>query len=166
MSFRGEVIHEIERRIAAIPEDELRLRDDETPADVADRFVATRRARSDWDESVGPFLDSAGLIRWAGYGSRQNLSNAVERGDVLAVPAGRRQLYPTFQFSRSAQPLPSLRDVVGVLRGQMESPWTIALWLNTPVPAFSGRTPAQQLRRGDVDAVVRLARSDAARLAS
>lgn len=165
-SFKSQLISAMEAKIEAMPDEDLRLTDDESPEEAAARFVATRRARNEWDMVVGPFLDTAGLVRWLNYGNRQNVSNAVDRGEILAVPVGRRLLYPRFQFSDSGQLLPRLREVLPILREQMESPWTQALWLNTPVPAYGSRTPAELLHRGDSDRVLQLARADVARRAS
>ncbi|WP_448812138.1 antitoxin Xre/MbcA/ParS toxin-binding domain-containing protein [Agromyces bauzanensis] len=164
-SFKLQVIAAVERQLEAMPEEELRLTDDESPEEVASRFVASRRARNEWDRAVGPFLDTAGVVTWLSYGNRQNVSNAVERGDLLAVMVGRRMLYPRFQFSDSGQLLPRLREVLPILREQMESPWTQALWLNTPVPAFGERTPAELLQRGDGERVLQLAQADVERRA-
>jgi hypothetical protein len=164
--FMTSLIAALGRRLVAIPETELRNRDDESPQEVADRFVASKRARNDWDEAVGPFFDTAGVIAWADLGNRQNVRNAVERGDILSVPVGARVLYPRFQFSESGQLLPGLREVLRILRMQMESAWTQALWLNTPVPTWDARTPAQMLHRGDDEPVLRLARADTERRAS
>lgn len=165
-SYRSQLISAIEAKIEAISDEDLRITDDESPEEAAARFVATRRARNEWDLAVGPFLDTSGLVAWLDYGNRQNVSNAVDRGEVLAVPVGRRLLYPRFQFSSSGQLLPRLREVLPILREQLESPWTQALWLNTPVPAFGNRTPAELLHRGDTDRVLQLARADVQRRAS
>jgi hypothetical protein len=165
-SYKSQLISAIEARLEAIPDEDLRLTEDESAEEAAARFVASRRVRNEWDLAVGPFLDTAGLVRWLKYGSRQNVSNAVDRGEIIAVPVGRRVLYPRFQFSDSGQLLPRLREVLPVLRDQMESPWTQALWLNTPVPAFGSRTPAELLHRGDTDRVLQLARADVARRSS
>jgi len=165
-SYRSQLLTALQLKIYAIPEEDLRLTDDESPEEAAARFVASRRTRNEWDHAVGPFLDTAGLVSWLDYGSRQNVSNAVDRGDILAVPVGRRVLYPQFQFSDSGQLLPYLRELLPLLREQMVSPWTQALWLNTPVPNFGDRTPADLLHRGDTDRVLRLARADVGRRAS
>jgi len=165
-AFASAVIAALSTQIAAIPEAELRVTDDESPEEVAARFVASKRARNDWDDAVGPFLDTAGVIAWAGLGNRQNVSNAADRGDLLSLPVGNRRLYPRFQFSSTGQPLPRLRELLPILQTQMESPWTQALWLNTPVPVWDGRTPAEMLHRGDQERVLELARADVERRAS
>lgn len=164
--FKARLIEAVERQLDGIADDDLRLSAEESPEEAARRFVASRRARNEWDELVGPFLDTAGVMEWLQYAHRMNVTNAAQRGDLLAVPVGRRQLYPRFQFSDSGQLLPGLRSVRAILAPVMDSPWTQALWLTTPVPAFGGFTPAALLHRGDVEAVVGLARADADRRSS
>lgn len=164
--FKDDVVSAIELKVRAMRDAELRISDDESPEEVAERFVASRRVRNEWDAAVGPFLDTAGLIAWLELGSRQNVSNAVERGDVLGVPVGARRLYPQFQFSDSGQMLPRLRELLPILQQQMHDPWTQALWLNTTVPQWGNRSPAELLHRGDHERVMSRARADVERRAS
>lgn len=164
--FKDEVVSALELKVRAMLDSELRITDDESPEEVAERFVTTRRVRNEWDAAVGPFLDTAGVVAWLEFGSRQNVSNAVERGDVLGLPVGARRLYPRFQFSDSGQLLPRLREVLPILREQMQDPWTQALWLNTPVPTWSDRSPAELLHSGEHERVLTRARADVERRAS
>lgn len=163
--FKERLIEILEARITDIPDEALRLTADETPEDAAERFVVARSARNPWDVAVGPFLDTAGVVTWLQLKNRQNVSNAAERGDLLAVPVGSRVLFPRFQFSEDGQPLPRLREVMRILQSQMQDPWTRALWLNTPVPSLGNHTPADLLHRGDAERVLELAQADVERRA-
>lgn len=164
--FREQLLEEMRRQLAAVADEDLQLRPEEQPAVVASRLLAQRRVRSEWDDLIGPFYEASGLLAWMGMKSRQNITDAARRGDILAVTAGRRHLYPTFQFSNTGETLPGLRQVLAVLRSSIGSAWTQALWLNTPVSSLGNRTPAQALRAGATDEVLRLARVDAEQRAS
>jgi hypothetical protein len=96
-----------------------------------------------------------------------NLKHQVDRGEILAVKSGRTLLYPTFQFSRSGQPLPGLRRVLEVLSRYLSDPWDQALWLNSPIEDADhvGVTAATLMRNGHSEEVVRMAEADVERWA-
>ncbi|MFJ3395288.1 hypothetical protein [Leifsonia aquatica] len=165
-TFRAKVLAELRQQISTLDDSDLRVAPEESPETVARRLLAQRRVKNEWDELVGPFYEVNGLMAWLGFKSRVNVHHAVQRGEILATPVGQRQYYPTFQFSRSGDLLPHLKEVLQVLRPAMSSPWTQALWLNTAVPSLGNRSPADALRHGKVDAVLRMAREDAGRRAS
>lgn len=161
--FKIRMLEEIGRELGAIPDEQLRLNEAETAEQAAHRFVASRRTDNEWDEAIGPFYDTAGLTRWLNKKHRMNLQHQVDRGELLAVKAGRTRLYPAFQFSASGQPLPGLARVLEALAAQLPSSWDQALWLNSPLEDAGGATAAELLHAGRIDEVVRMAREDVAR---
>lgn len=165
-SFRAELLAELREQLTELDDTDLKVAPEESPKMVAQRLLAQRRVRNEWDTLVGPFYEVNGLMAWLGMKSRTNVLHAVQRGEILAVPVGQRQFYPTFQFSRGGDLLPHLKEVLAILRPGMASAWTQALWLNTPVPSLGDRSPAEALRRGASDAVLQAAREAADRRAS
>lgn len=115
-----------------------------------------------WDEAVGPFLKLEGVRARLGNVSEAAVLEAVSRGELLALPA-ETLLFPRFQFDGGFPGLPHLPAVLSVLRTAFDSPWTQGLWLNSPVPSWSGATPAQELAAGHTGRVFTLARADAQR---
>jgi hypothetical protein len=109
-----------------------------------------------WNAKVGPFYDETH--------AREVLGARFAMDALLATVAGDGSvLFPTFQFDDEGAPLPHLTEILDVLRTAGEDPWGHALWLNTPTPAFGGRTAAELLRLGGFQKVRSLAESDAAR---
>lgn len=136
-----------------------------------DRYAEVRRAMrlfvqgyplSEWDRLVGPFYNLEGVSRWQGE------PEEVIRKDsrFLRLPtADGEMLFPTFQFGPNGELLPHLDEVIWILRFGLENEWSWALWLNTPLDVWGGRTAAQMLRASteDVDAVLDMAYNDVAR---
>ncbi len=72
---------------------------------------------------------------------------------VFAVPVGRAQLFPRFQFA-DGNPLPVIKDVLKRLPDGM-TPWQIAFWFQSGNGWLDGRSPEEAL--GDEDAVLNAA---------
>lgn len=119
--------------------------------------------KNPWTDIVGPcYLDSS-LIRLFHW-SREELSVAVKALDVLElVTDDGLRLYPAFQFD-DGRPVHGLAAVLRVLRAGVNSPWTWAQWLNTPLDHDGVIQPANidRLRAGQLDDVLLEARNDAA----
>ena len=160
--FKVQLLEQIGRELREIPDEQLRSSDAESVEDAAHRFVASRRVDNEWDEAIGPFYDTAGLTRWLNEKHRMNLQHQIDRGEILAVKAGRTRLYPSFQFSPSGQPLPGLGRVLAVLAAGIADPWDQALWLNSPLDGEGGQTAALLLQQGNNDRVLQMARKDVA----
>lgn len=114
-------------------------------------------------EIIGPCYREASLVRllqWA----PEELATAVTAFDVLElVTEDDVRLYPTFQFD-DGRPVAHLADVLKVLHSGVDSPWTWAQWLNTPLVTHDGEdlpTNIDRLRAGQVDDVLLEARHDA-----
>ena len=72
---------------------------------------------------------------------------------VFAVPVGRAQLFPRFQFA-DGNPLPVIKEVLKRLPDGM-TPWQIAFWFQSGNGWLDGRSPEEAL--GDEDAVLNAA---------
>lgn len=126
-----------------------------------------------WQDTLGPLLSSGDVQDLLGI-SREALRQRVAAGKVLALPTDHpnRRLYPAFQF-KEGDTLPGLTDVLHAFFAETHgsgpasvSPHTVASWLVGPKAALDDRSPVDILRAGrDREAVVRLARRAAARLA-
>jgi hypothetical protein len=75
---------------------------------------------------------------------------------LLAVPAGHGFAYPSWQFEGRGM-LSGFLTVLGALHGQ--EPNSQLAFFVTPHDGLEGRTPLDVLRSGDLDAVLRVARS-------
>lgn len=115
-----------------------------------------------WDDAVGPFLRLEGVRVQLGNVSEAAVLDAVSRDELLALPA-ETLIFPRFQFDGRLAGLPHLPAVLSILRTAFDSPWTQALWLNSPVPSWGRVTPAQELAAGHHERVLTHARSDAER---
>lgn len=144
--------------------------DDNDTNTLVSRVVAAFPQRHEFDQQVGPFYDTSGLLSWIG-GSRQALSGRVERGRVVAcqLESG-RWVYPTWQFRDDGTVDDAYITVWRALRGAQSAPvadpWTCALWMCAPHPDLDRISPVEWLRAGnDLEPVVTLARQISSRWA-
>ncbi|WP_308798446.1 antitoxin Xre/MbcA/ParS toxin-binding domain-containing protein [Agromyces silvae] len=133
---------------------------------LADRMIALvpMRQLSEWDRLVGPFYDTTALSAWK-HLSRQRLSVLRQAGRLLGLRTSDGAIvHPSFQFDDRGGLLPHLAEVQAILAPEMDDAWTRALWLNTPLDLWGGRTAAQMLRSTaeDVTAVLEMAQHDTA----
>ncbi|RKR74758.1 hypothetical protein [Frondihabitans australicus] len=99
-----------------------------------------------WDEYVGPFYDTAGVLRLLRM-SANDLESLVKIQGVLRLITGDGMVvYPAFQFGSDGTPLPHLREALNCLNSSPSHGWGDALWLNAPEDDLDGLTPAQALR--------------------
>jgi hypothetical protein len=126
----------------------------------ADRLQQLRTqaaARHAWLQSV-ELLTSA-MVGDLGGSSARNPSALASRwkaeGRIFAVPSGRTDLFPAFQFDTFGQPRPVVAAVLGHLG--RESDWARALWWTAPSGWLGGRRPIDVLDQ-DPEAVVEAAR--------
>lgn len=156
-----EFVSKLQERLAEQGEDSL---DGVDVIDVADRLIASvpSSRKSEWDQLVGPFYDTSALATWKGM-SRQRLSVLRQEGRLLGLrTADGEVLHPSFQFDADGGLLPHLSELQSVLSAGIEDEWTRALWLNTPLEVWGGKTAAQMLRQSADDAltVLRMAEQD------
>lgn len=137
------------------------------PALVADSMVAALPGVHPLDTIAGPFYDTASLTTWLGI-TRQALHKQIRASLILACrTADGHTVYPVWQFTSSGQLLTGLRDVLAALCAATEDPWTVAVWLRTPVDDLGGRSAVEWLQEGrDPQPVLHAARADAARWAA
>jgi hypothetical protein len=125
-----------------------------TLEDVANLMVASLPETNDLDAGVGPFYDTAGLVKWLGI-TRQAIFQRVRSGTLLGVQSSDGHwMYPSFQFTDKGEPLPRLREVVGAINPGNTDAWGTAIWLNYPMSKLGGSTPAEALRTDLADTVV------------
>ena len=114
------------------------------------------------DSEIGPFFDTATLSSWFGV-SRRAIYRLKRHRIILAMTTSDRRLaFPAWQFSQAKEPLPALPEVLAELDPTDEDAVGSALWHNTLARSFGGATPAELLRRGDLEAVLAVARQIAA----
>ncbi|WP_206511957.1 hypothetical protein [Rhodococcus sp. KRD197] len=114
------------------------------------------------DQLVGPFYDTAGLIRWWGV-SKHAVTKAASTGTVIACQRdGGGWVYPTWQFTNETGTVhPDLLTLWLILRATGD-PWTCALWLRAPQGQLCNRTIADWIIDGNpLDDVLPLARAAA-----
>ncbi|HET8601264.1 MAG TPA: hypothetical protein VFL99_13125 [Segeticoccus sp.] len=115
------------------------------PEELAQRMVAALPSQHAWDERLGPFYDTAGLVTWLGI-SRQALADRVRRGTLLACrTADGHLVYPALQFARDGAVRPGVVDAVGQFTRAGADGWAIAVWLTTPSDAFDGHSAVDYL---------------------
>jgi hypothetical protein len=134
-------LHERLEAVAAAGGDPARLG---SAADLARRMLAVVPAAHPWDEQIGPFYETAGLVRWLNV-TKQALSDRVRRGRLLAVTtADGRVLYPARQFA-DRQLVQGLPETLAAFRATPVDGWAIAAWLTTPCSALGHSTPLDWL---------------------
>ena len=131
--------------------------------DVAARMIASIPRSSPWDEAIGPFYETAALATWLGL-TRQRIHQLASSNDILALKTGdgKTTLYPAWQFGRQGEMLPGLREVLTILQPALDSPWTVAGWLNAH--SESEPSAAELLKAGETEHVLDEARDDARHL--
>lgn len=103
---------------------------------------------------VGPVYSAKALETMRGD-SREAISKKVGLQRLLALKAATENLFPVFQF-RDGEVREDVASIIGILRPAAD-PFTIALWLCTPLPADAkSRTPMNLLDDGEPE-IVRIA---------
>lgn len=118
------------------------------------------------EELTGPFYDTAGLQDWLDL-SPHDLDSRVREDSVLALTTGDgARVYPAWQWRADKTTVPHLAKVLTLLLTTARDPWTVALWMVSPVDWGDGRAlPAWKWLAEDHDPtpVLEQARADAAR---
>lgn len=92
--------------------------------------------------------------------SHETVNVKRKRHEVLGLQGATRGLkYPRWQITADGRPLPGLPQVFAVLGDQ---PWTVYRFLRAAHAELGGRTALQALQAGEVEAVVNVARNQAA----
>lgn len=119
-----------------------------------------------YDQLVGPFHDTAGLVRWLGV-TRQALAKRTTAGTLIGCQlADGTWVYPAWQFTATGVPHPDLLSLWQVLRTGAD-PWTCASWLRAPNPALGGCDAVTHiLEEHPVDPALDAAHADAERWAA
>ena len=133
--------------------------------EIADRMVAAMPDPriAALDQAVGPFYDTAGLCPWLGV-SRQALHKRIGKSILAVRTEDNAVLYPSFQFTPDGSVINHVIEIVEILGTGLSSPWSVALWLNTPVDELGNRTVADCLRAGDLQPARKFSGTEAARL--
>lgn len=110
---------------------------------------------------IGPVYSTRALMNVLGL-SRSTVSKKVKEGRILAIKVQGRNLFPVFQFDND-QVRSDVLKVVDELR-ECADPFTIALWLQTPIADDPKvRTPLAALNAGRHRVALHAARRAAAR---
>jgi hypothetical protein len=107
-------------------------------------------------------LLTSAMVGELGGSAANNASALASRwkteGRIFAVPSGRADLFPAFQFDAHGQPRPAVKVVVRLLAEAND--WGRALWWSAPSGWLGGRRPLEVLSE-DPEAVVEAARRTA-----
>lgn len=121
---------------------------------------AQAEARNAFIRSVE--LLTSSMVGELGGSAARNTSALASRwkseGRIFAVPSGRADLYPAFQFYVHGQPRPVIAEVLRHL--EQESDWARALWWTSPSGWLDGRRPVDMLDE-DTNSVIEAARGAA-----
>jgi hypothetical protein len=137
----------------------------EKPAgdDFLDLALATAKARG--QASVTNILTGADMLTARDFGpligaSHETVSTKRKRHEVLGLQGATRGVkYPRWQVTDAGLPLPGLPRLFEILG---EQPWTVYRFPRTAHAELGGRTALDALKAGQVDAVVGVAKSQAA----
>jgi hypothetical protein len=113
--------------------------------ELAARMVSALPTQHPYDEPLGPFYDTTGLVSWLGV-SRQAVADRVRRGTLLACRTQDGHLvYPAWQFARDGAVRPGVVEAVGEFARRGADGWSTALWLTTPSDVFGGQSAVDYL---------------------
>ncbi|MGV8846503.1 MAG: hypothetical protein ACOH1Y_09280 [Propionicimonas sp.] len=122
-----------------------------------------------WVEHLGAFYDTFAVRSLLGREGEPVTRQAVhKRKGLMALTTGSGSVvYPAFQF-HGRQLVHGLERVMAELPESLVSRWTLASWLVSPERDLDDERPIDVLDQGEgsVDAVVQVARTWAAQLAS
>lgn len=137
-----------------------------SPAEIAERMIATIPQPSPWANVVGPVYTTTGLRRLLGGISRQAIDDRIGRGTLFCLTtADNRRVFPAFQFDVHNEQVAGLAELLSRLR-PVADPWTIASWFTHPQDVLRGSAPIEWLRDGrDSAPLEALVRQTAARWA-
>lgn len=106
------------------------------------------------------FVDAHEWAKWRGI-SESNPSAALgkhkQKHRVFAVQEGNKDLYPAFQFSESAEPLPAMAEVLARVPGDAQG-WPLLGWFEAANSVLGNRSPADVIAQ-DPSAVAQAAAS-------
>lgn len=92
-----------------------------------------------------PFIDAATWAKWRRGTASKNPSAALgkykRQNRVFAVRAGNRDLYPRFQFSENAEPLPVIADILKLLSKDAQG-WPLLSWFEAENANLKNRKPS------------------------
>jgi hypothetical protein len=131
------------------------------PERVAERMLATVPTPHPWDVQIGPFYDTAGVVRLLAV-SRQAVADRVRRRTLLAANTAQgRVVYPTWQFAGNRVD-PAVSRTVSQFRDVPVDGWAIASWFTTPADTLGRMTPADWLQAGNGEDCVQALAADIA----
>lgn len=136
--YKQRLVREVSRLIDEFPDDVV---PDGDVVEDARAMVAALPRRSEYDELVGPFYDTAGARAVLGV-SRQAITQRAERGTLLRVlTRDGRALYPVFQVD-AGRVRPEVVTLLGALKALDDvDGWVRAAWFATPAESLGGKAP-------------------------
>ena len=92
-------------------------------------------------------LDAAEWAKWRGAKSKNPsaaLGKYKHQNRVFAVRAGNRDLYPAFQFSENAEPLPVIEEILKIVPKDNQG-WPLLSWFEAGSATLRNRKPSDVL---------------------
>ena len=127
--------------------------------------AAIARAKGRGAAKAADILKGADMLTARDFGpligaSHETVNTKRKRHEILGLEGTARGVkYPRWQVTDTGLPLPGLARLFGVLG---EQPWMIYRFLRTAHAELGGRTALDALKAGQVDAVVGVAKNQAA----
>lgn len=142
-AFANALRREVRNRLVHLAESGAPLEHLGRPEEVAEQWAAMLPlAPSPLKELTGPFYDTTGLRSWLGV-TRQALDSRVRHQTLLVLTTGDgSRVYPAWQWRPDKSTIPHLAEVLQPLLRGARDPWTVALWMSTPVDWGSGEKMA------------------------
>lgn len=92
--------------------------------------------------------------------SRAGVNQRLRRNKLIAIDLGKKGFaYPSWQFGAKGGTLPGLGDVLEELRKNHCESWDLLTFFLNPTFALNGKTPLSELRKGNLERVLRAART-------
>ena len=145
------------------PDGEAKVVAEETGGDALGAALARARARG--ASKVAAILSGADMLTARDFGpligaSHETVNVKRRRRELLGLEGATRGVkYPSWQLTDAGLPLPGLPKLFEALG---EQPWTVYRFLRTAHAELGGDTALDALKAGQVDAVVGVARNQAA----
>jgi hypothetical protein len=145
------------------PDGQLEAMVEEAAGDPLDAALAAAKARG--QAKIADILKGEDMLSARGFApllgaSHETVNTRRKKGEILGLEGATRGVrYPRWQMTDEGLPLPGLSDLFATLG---EQPWTVYRFLRTAHAELGGETALDALKAGQLEAVMGVARNQAA----